>query len=226
MLNINNIRIAVCDDMDIFLDMIRNRINTYDPNIQIDEYSSGEELLTHFKRDKYDAVILDIEMKKINGLQTAHEIHRLDKGVVIAFHTSYNYLNTSDYDIGPYEFMRKKQSDSEYQEQLDKIFTECAVRNTVFNSEAGDIPIKSIIYFKRTWRKLIMYTDTGSYILSTALESVKLPKFIRIHKRYYVNSMFIDTQRPDCVVMQDGTKLPFSQKYRKMVSDFSFRQYE
>lgn len=96
-------RVAICDDMDIFLKKLRKQINIYccdNEFVQIDEFSSGEELLDHFEIDKYGRSNSGRRNEKINGLQTAHEIYRIDKGVVIAFHISYNSLHTAEYDIG------------------------------------------------------------------------------------------------------------------------------
>lgn len=209
-------RVAICDDMDIFLKKLRKQINIYccDNELQIDEFSSGEELLDHFEIDKYDAIILDVEMKKINGLQTAHEIHRIDKGVVIAFHTSYNSLHTAEYDIGSYELMGKSQSDDVYQGQLQKIFEECKVRNTMFHFSAGDMPLKKIKYFKKRWRKIAMYTVDGIYEISGKFDPLDLPKFEKIHRRYYVNPMFIDRFNFNKVIINGGMELPFNRNTR------------
>ena len=125
-------RIAICDDVKIFLVQLKAMLIGYYPYkdvpLEIDEFSSGEELLKVFSADRYDAVILDVEMKAVNGLQTAHEIRKADELVTIAFHTSYNKLNLSDYEIGRYIHMEKGQSNKVYQEQFSELFS-CCGRN-------------------------------------------------------------------------------------------------
>lgn len=212
-------RIAICDDMDIFLEKLRKQIEVYFCNIgavQINEFSSGEELLENFEIGKYDAAILDVEMKKINGLQTAREIHRLDKGVVIAFHTNYNSLYTAEYNIGSYEIINKSKTDSIYQGKLEKIFNECIERNTRFHFSTGDVPIKKIIYFKKIWRKILMYTVDGTYKITGDFDSLDIPKFIRIHKSYYINTMYITGFDTGKVIVNDETELPLDRKTKNM----------
>ena len=65
-------RIAICDDMQLFLDELHEMILKYCPEdlkpVMVDEFHSGEEFLESFSFGKYDAVILDIEMKQLNGI--------------------------------------------------------------------------------------------------------------------------------------------------------------
>lgn len=79
---------AICDDMKRFRDALREKIERHcskNGSIpEIEEYSSGEELLEVFAPDKYDAIFLDYEMNELNGLQTAQEIRRTDKNVQIS----------------------------------------------------------------------------------------------------------------------------------------------
>lgn len=44
--------------------------------LRISEFGSGEEFIKDFKKNMYDIIILDIEMKELNGLETAERIRR------------------------------------------------------------------------------------------------------------------------------------------------------
>ncbi|MCM1008811.1 MAG: response regulator [Ruminococcus flavefaciens] len=95
--------IEICPDMNPLIDKIRLippsqykereiifqkvKIRSFLPDEphEIDEFSSGEELLESFEKGKYDVAILDMYMKKLNGVQTACDI---DNDIIVAFHTS------------------------------------------------------------------------------------------------------------------------------------------
>ena len=64
-------KLAICDDMETYLEMIKEKIEVCLPDgpHEIDEFSSGEELLENFKKCKYDVVILDMYMKRLNGVR-------------------------------------------------------------------------------------------------------------------------------------------------------------
>ena len=116
--------VAVCDDEQTQIDILKNNLIKYsiDTDIEffIDEYISGELLIEKYKSVKspYDIIFLDMEMPDIKGLDVAVAIRELpDRNVSIAFVTSYpEYMQdsfdvqTSQYIIKPvvYEQMAKK----------------------------------------------------------------------------------------------------------------------
>lgn len=214
-------RIAICDDMDIYLKELNEILTKFfqdkDEAIEIDEFSTGEDLVSVFAIGKYDIIILDIEMKELNGLQTAHEIRKLDKTVVIAFNTSYDRLSTSKYDIGSYTLMNKGQSLEKYNNQLKKMFDTYKLNNTTFHADCGDTPIKNIIYFKKSWGKVKMHTITGSHEISGTLDEIVLPGFAKTSKKHCVNMMFVDKIFDGILVLDSGENLPVKHDYYNMV---------
>ncbi|EOR28190.1 Response regulator of the LytR/AlgR family protein [Clostridium sartagoforme AAU1] len=88
------VRIAVCDDQDIFQETIKNKLKLLckkeSMDVEIDCYSSGKELLEYLKRDVciYDILFLDILMDDINGIETARRIRSFDSRIQIIFITS------------------------------------------------------------------------------------------------------------------------------------------
>ena len=85
-------RIVIVDDEQDFLSNLKNMISkSYpEPNkLNICEFGSGEEFLNNFKKNMYNVIILDIEMKELNGLETAEKIRSADRFVIIVFLTSH-----------------------------------------------------------------------------------------------------------------------------------------
>ena len=79
-------RIAICDDEKSYIEKIKKDIKsfqTHENEFEFSEFESGEEFIAEFSNDKYDLLILDIEMKDLNGLQTAEFIRQLDKNVIL-----------------------------------------------------------------------------------------------------------------------------------------------
>lgn len=65
------IKVAVCDDMPVFLETTKMTIQKLRPNYELDTYDSGVGLLEAQK--EYDIVFLDIEMPQMNGLEKYKE---------------------------------------------------------------------------------------------------------------------------------------------------------
>ena len=202
---------AICDDMKRFRDTLRGKIEQYstkDGQIpEIEEYSSGEELLEVFSPDKYDAIFLDYEMKELNGLQTAQEIRRVDKNVQIIFHTGYNSLDTTGYDLGIYEFIVKGSSDDIYSRKLSEIYDRCKLGNEVFSSDKMNIKVKHIIYFHQRLFKTIMVTDSGEVEIKGKISNIDIPKFVRASKSYLINPLHIIVDMKQVVILDNKQEI-------------------
>ena len=74
-------RIAVCDDEKIFVDQISEIVKAFFKEhkleCQVDEFYSGEEFV-ELKEEvgKYDIVFLDMQMDKMNGIETAKYLRK------------------------------------------------------------------------------------------------------------------------------------------------------
>nr|MCR5225859.1 response regulator [Eubacterium sp.] len=66
-------RVALCDDSNIFRNDVKNKVEAYfnSLDLMIYEYESGESLLKALQILSFDLLILDIEMGGIDGLETA-----------------------------------------------------------------------------------------------------------------------------------------------------------
>ncbi len=127
-------KIAICDDMEMFLSGLHIILDDFfekkKMDIEVDEFISGEDLLFGFSSGKYDIIILDIEMKTLNGIETAKAIRKLDDTVIIAYHTSHSDVY-SEYDIGSYLLMKKGQVLMQYYDQLDELLNASKKRSRI-----------------------------------------------------------------------------------------------
>ncbi len=193
-------KLAICDDMEMYLNVLKDKISSCLPNElhEIDEFSSGEELLENFEKGKYDVAILDMYMKKINGLQTAEKICDIDNDIIIAFHTNADYLHSKNM------IMKKGQSAARYYDQFQVIYDEYRKRNTVFECEHGNFKVKEIVYFQKKFRHTVMHTQSEKYKLKMSIDDIDLPKFMRANSKCYVNSLFIKKVDLRSVILKNG----------------------
>ena len=228
-------RFAICDDMPIFLlqlnEMIRGIYSDNSEPIEIDEFESGEDFLTDFSVGKYDAVILDVQMKELTGIQTAHEIRKTDRDVIIAFHTSFDSLDLENYSVGAYIHMKKGQPFAMYQRQFARIFDDCIEKKAVVRLADKDIRLCSILYFQGRWNGTCVHTETETLDLSVKLGEIEqneqIIRFVKVHRRYYVNTSAIRFVRDNSVSLKNGQAIPLSGKYRKNVEhEYVSRLYE
>lgn len=81
-------KILVVDDEPVFLDLLRIRLES--KGYEVDTASSGKEALRKVRRERPDAVLLDILMPKVNGLDILKEIRSYDKRLPVFMVTAFS----------------------------------------------------------------------------------------------------------------------------------------
>lgn len=99
-----DLRIAITDDLNSEREKLSSAIiapfSKVGLNVgNIDEYTSGEELLRQFSAGRYDLIFLDIYMGGMSGVETAKRIRALDKNVMLVFVTTSNEFASESYAV-------------------------------------------------------------------------------------------------------------------------------
>jgi len=81
-------KILVVDDEPDFLEMIKIRLEASD--YEVITASSGKEALIKIKRDKPDAVLLDVLMPGLDGIETLKRIRKEDKKLPVFIITAFS----------------------------------------------------------------------------------------------------------------------------------------
>lgn len=223
-------RIAIVDDEPIFLSKLKDKIVTYYPDsdkLSICEFNSGERLLDHFKKNLYDIIILDIEMKKLNGLETAEKIRSYDNLVIIVFLTSHQEFALQGYEVNAFRYMLKEQPEPMYRRQFCSIFNEYRQTHMAFPIQSKNVThsifISDILYFEVFKRVIMLHTTSEKYEfygkLSEIEKNERLINFIKPHKSYYVNLAFIDNIEQNVIIMKNKERIPLSRNLKQLVTD-------
>ena len=98
-------KIAICDDQQIFIDRLRNLIADEDAEIYV--FHSGDELLN--SNVDFDIVLLDIEMPGTDGLGVAAELYRKNRKTLLLFITSHREYSTKGYEFRAFRYILKSE---------------------------------------------------------------------------------------------------------------------
>lgn len=220
----------MCDDEKEVLTMLKALITKSYPDadkLRISEFESGEQFLAQFKPNRFDVILLDIEMKELTGLEVAEKIRKTDKAVIIAFLTKHQEFAADGYEVNAFRYLLKGQPEHMYIKQLRSIFNEyhqthmtfpVRMSNTVYN-----ISVSDILYFEIFKRIIVLHTRTDKLEFNGKLSEVekdeRLVNFIKPHKSYYVNLKYIDNIEPATIIMKNGARIPLSRNCRQFVTD-------
>jgi DNA-binding NtrC family response regulator len=81
-------KILIVDDEPDFLEVMRVRLEAN--NYEIITASNGEDALNHVKNDKPDAVLLDILMPGIDGLEVLRRIRKMNDSLPVYIITAFS----------------------------------------------------------------------------------------------------------------------------------------
>lgn len=225
-------KIAVCDDQNIQIDLMNQHINEWSKinniDVYIDNYISGEAFLFEWSDyDKYDIVFLDIEMNKVSGIELSNIIREKNKIVDIVFVTGIFKYALHGYKVGALQYLLKPVKKTDLYECLDNALDRIKgkyVENRYITLETAKNNIKidydTIEYCIMFSPYIDIHTNTGTITLRKKIGDVEriLPKesFIRCHRSYLVNIKYIKSITKDYVVLENGVNIPISRgKYKE-----------
>ena len=111
-------RIAVCDDDETAVSFLRELIESYPKQkLNADGYSSGEDLLR--TGNIYDLIFLDIDMKGIDGIETARRIRIHDRKVKIVYVTSYKEYAGKAFSVHAFGYLLKPVKQEKIWKQIE-----------------------------------------------------------------------------------------------------------
>lgn len=222
------IRVAICDDMTVFLQSAKKMIQEW-PNqpddLWIELFEDGDSLLDAHGANPFDIIFLDVVMPLFNGIETAAEIRKHDKTVKIVFLTSSPEFAVESYTVKADNYLLKPVDRHRLFQYLDELYadivdnTKCiAVRDL---SAIHRVELRNIEYIEAQGKHVLFSLCDGSTIKATdpfyTYESQLLPEdgFLKCHRSYIVRVHRIDTYTQKEVKMHSGSLIPISRGYHK-----------
>lgn len=190
-------KIAICDDDCNFRKHLEKQLTVYFDNksmsAEIVNFSCGEELLE--SENTFDLVLMDIEMKKINGIETGRELKKRNPYVVIFIITSYDTYLDDAFRINAFRFLQKPVDFVRLYKALDEVWEFIEKKSIAIFDASSNSNIKiffsDIIYIEKYEKQTKIVTVNGDYITNESLlfwkEQLDTISFVSPHASYIVN---------------------------------------
>lgn len=229
-------QIAVCDDEKEIREMFAEKIGKLYPKADLSLYQSGEELLLSDKEP--DILLLDIQMPGRNGMETAKELRRTNKKVIIIFVTALDDFVFQAFDVGAFHYLVKPFHDEKFAEVLqsaveqyeDREKPEGAGRRVEMPSllittggKHVTVNLEDIVYAEVFDRKVILHTmdaDIEYYGKMKELEEKAGDEFYRTHRSFLVNFGYIKKYNATTVYLKKGEVPMAKQNYQDFVRQY------
>ena len=222
------LRIALCDDVPICIEEIRNLLNQWDEKpavFHIDSFDSGESLLQSHNTMPYDIIFLDVIMSSLNGIETAKIIRQTDKMVRIVFISSERSFAVDSYVVKADNYLLKPIVAKDFYTCMQELCTELyaqSKRLTIRTATATyRIEINNIEYFEAQNKIVLIYLTDGrilhaNHALYTFEEQLGYQDgFYKCHRSYLVNINHIHAYTAKYIQLRSGTQIPISRNCHK-----------
>lgn len=213
--------IYICDDEPKILSDISSTVRATLPEVEVSNFSSGNELLEAIGKNTCDILLLDIDMPEISGLDIAARLTVLEDKPLLVFVTSHDELVYDSFQFHPFGFVRKSYMDKE----LTRILADCVAelnsrdKHFCFHTASADVklPLDEILYFEADGNYLKLFAKGGEYRFRDTLSAVENTLsgsgFIRTHKGFLVNQSAVRTLSYDEAELIGGVKIPIGRSY-------------
>lgn len=215
--------IAICDDERTEIKYLSSLVNRWAGQrsniVRISDYDSAENFLFHLEDEQnIDILLLDIQMKKMDGVQLAHRIRKNNESMQIIFITGYPDFMAQGYDVSALHYLIKPVKEEKLFEVLDKavLHLDKSSRIIRFPKTGGDIKIKadSIIYAEVLSHRVVLYLADGKKEdFSMRISDMQLllgEGFFKCHRSYIVSMKHVTRVTKTAMVLDNSREIPLS----------------
>ena len=227
------LKIAILDDDKTALMISASAVEAFlkekNAEYRLFSFSNPLNFLASAKEEKFDLSFLDIDMPEMNGLNVANELAAISKYGQIIFLSQREDLVFECLKFHPFGFIRKSKLIDDFSLMMNQFF------QTVSNNESNEtkidffdktktysFKIKDIVYIEgdRNYQKVVLKDKSSQNIrvpLGTLEEKLREYGFLRIHKGYLLNYLYIRSIESEEVYLTTGTSLPMAKKRKEEI---------
>lgn len=219
------IHIAIVEDEDSYASQLTEYIRQYQDErgarIKVTRFTDGDEIVEHYTGE-FDIILMDIQMRFMDGMTAAEEIRKVDSKVIIMFITNMTNYAIRGYEVDAMDYVLKPVTYFAFATKLDraiKRIPQKAGHPVRINTADGVVRMdaSNIYYIESDSHTLIYHTMNGEFQERARMndaEAIYVPYgFFRSNKGYLVNLEYVDVVRDGCCVIGDAA-LPISRARR------------
>ena len=222
------INICIVEDESDQADLLRNYIQTYgnknNQQFNITHFSDGIDLVDEY-RAQFDIILLDIQMKHLDGMVAAEKIRKVDADVVIIFITSTVRYAVQGYAVDALGYVLKPVPYLQFEQLFDKAISRVMTKKEKLYIRVSvderqlKLDCDNIYYIESQRNNVCIHCADEDYITAGPLkkfeEMLSGHGFSKCHNAYIVNLSYVEGVRKEVVLLTSGIVLPISRARKK-----------
>lgn len=220
------IHIAVVEDEQAYVEQLTEYIarfqEEFSQEMKVTVFSDGDEIAEDYRAD-YDIILMDIQMRFMDGMTAAEKIRELDRDVVIMFITNMTSYAVKGYEVDALDYIVKPVEYFSFSRKLLRAMERVRKREESYlmipvESGIQKLAVGEIYYVESFGHQLIYVTKKGRFVsrgvMKQAEEQLAPKGFFRSGKSYLVNMKYVEGISEGCCLIH-GEKLQISRQKRK-----------
>ena len=224
------LNIAICDDETAEIEYLSSLVEQWAAStgnvVMLKSFFSAESFLFEYEENKnYDILLLDIQMKEIDGIGLAKEVRKYSKDTQIVFVTGYDKYISDGYDVAALHYLMKPVSYEKISEVLSRAAENLGKTTPAIlinaNGENLKLLLSDIYCIEAGGHTLKITCADGEITVNQSLSSFKSNignDFISTHRSFVVNLEHIKRISKTDVILDNGKSVPVS---RRMYEDIN-----
>ncbi|NBK92118.1 DNA-binding response regulator [bacterium 1XD21-13] len=223
------IRIAVCDDESYMSDHIKEMVCDFfrkkNREISLRTFAGGEELLSY--DGQIDILFLDIQMKDMDGMETARKLRAGKFRGFLIFITVLKEMVFASFEVQAYDYLVKPVKKTQFEKTMERLYA--SMQNAREDSllvqkgyEGRIIPKGEIVFCEIIDRKIYLNLTSSEvvdyYERIENLETKLGNHFFRCHRSYLINLKHLKGYKNGTAYMDNGREVPVSRLRSKEFS--------
>jgi DNA-binding LytR/AlgR family response regulator len=218
------LRTSICDDEAVEIEYLTACVNRWaalrEAPVCISTYESAESFLFAFGQEAPpDIMLLDIQMKGMDGVALAKRLREANTDTQIIFITGFADYMSEGYEVSALHYLIKPVKEEKLFQVLDRAAVRLKEEDRVLLVPTADGPVKikvnEILYVEAFAHYVSIQTKTGAFETRAnigMLEKEMGEGFIRCHRSYIVNLRLAKRITKTDVVLENGRAVPLSRR--------------
>ena len=224
------LHIALVEDDPMYQEEIAGYLEQYakerGETFKITVFGDGDGIISNY-RAQYDIILMDIQMKFVNGMTAAQEIRALDDQVVIIFITSLASYAVKGYEVDALDYVLKPVSYFAFSQRIQRALNRMERRarkyiSIPFKGGMRKLAVSQIAYVEVQDHDLTYHTAgetlSAKGTLSEAEALLGSESFFRCNKCYLVNLEYVDRVDNNSILI-GGEHIQVSRARKKALMD-------
>ncbi|HIU76982.1 MAG TPA: response regulator transcription factor [Candidatus Pelethocola excrementipullorum] len=226
------IKITIVEDEKEYVQILQNYLKRYeeenDVKFHITVYQDGLDIVSEYKPE-HDIILLDIQMKHLDGMKTAEKIRKLDEDVIFIFITSTVQFAVQGYLVDALGYVLKPVPYLAFSKIMEKAVKQLRHKQEKaylsFEVDGGHMRLDTslIYYIESQNHNVLIHSEKGDFLTQKPLknieESLSSKGFSRCHNAYLVNLEHATGIQQNNVILSEGTAVGISRARKKAFMD-------